>query len=152
MFRVSKRLDYGLQLLLALARESENQPLATALLAERLDIPLPFLHQIGHVLMQAGLIKALPGPKGGIKLSRSPEMITILNVVEALEGAINLNPEPDSRFKMNTVSKAHPTQIWEDLQLRIESYLSSISLVDVLETGSVSIKIDIENELVCPER
>lgn len=65
MFRISKRLNYGVQLMVALSRETENQPLATATLAERLSIPLPFLHQIGHALMQAGLIKSTARTKRG---------------------------------------------------------------------------------------
>ncbi len=68
MFRISRRLDYGVQLMVALANEDKNTPKPTAQLAESLNIPLPFLHQIGHTLMQAGLIKASPGPRGGLRL------------------------------------------------------------------------------------
>ena len=65
MFRISRRLDYGIQLMVALAKEENNHPKPTAQLSKALDIPLPFLHQIGHTLMQSGFIKASPGPKGG---------------------------------------------------------------------------------------
>ena len=62
MFKVSRRLDYGLQLMIALAHNETNAPQATAVLSEQLHIPLPFLHQIGRALIQGGLIKATPGP------------------------------------------------------------------------------------------
>src|SRR5512138_2143758 len=91
MFRVSRRVDYGLRLLMALAETSETGPQATALLAERLDIPLAFLHQIGRSLIQAGLIKASPGPGGGLRLNRAPEEISLRHVLEVLEGPIRLN-------------------------------------------------------------
>ncbi len=68
MFRVSRRLDYGLQLMTSLASDPENHSQPTAALATKLDMPLPFLHQIAHVLMQAGLIKATPGQKGGLQV------------------------------------------------------------------------------------
>jgi DNA-binding IscR family transcriptional regulator len=45
MFRISRRLDYGLQLMIALAQENENRAQATAVLADKLQIPLPFLHK-----------------------------------------------------------------------------------------------------------
>ena len=67
MFRISRRLDYGLQLMIALAGEPENRAQATATLAEKLQIPLPFLHQIGRSLIQGRLIKATPGPHRGLR-------------------------------------------------------------------------------------
>ena len=73
MFRVSRRVDYGLRLLIALASDSAEGPQSTASLAEKLDIPLAFLHQIGRSLIQAGILKASPGPGGGLRLNRSPE-------------------------------------------------------------------------------
>ncbi len=44
MFRISRRLDYGLQLMIALAQEPADRAQATATLSEKLQIPLPFLH------------------------------------------------------------------------------------------------------------
>jgi len=66
MFRISRRLDYGLQLMIALAANGSERPIPSARLSEQLDIPLPFLHQIAHTLMQAGLIKALPPVPVGV--------------------------------------------------------------------------------------
>ena len=66
MFRISRRLDYGLQLMVALAAPGTELPIPSAQLSEQLQIPLPFLHQIAHTLMQSGLIKASPGPRGGL--------------------------------------------------------------------------------------
>jgi Rrf2 family protein len=141
MFRISKRLDYGLQLMVALARETENRLLATATLSERLNIPLPFLHQIGHVLMQAGLIKALPGPKGGLRLSRSAESITILNVVEAIEGKVELNPNPMKVNRMVLDSGDNIAPVWEDLQSKILNYLDGITLEQLLEANALQVNV-----------
>ena len=94
MFRISRRLDYGLQLMIALANDADNKPQSTASLAEKLQIPLPFLHQIGHMLMQAGMIKASPGPHGGVRLNRPAGTITILQIVEILEGPVSFHPSP----------------------------------------------------------
>jgi Rrf2 family protein len=82
MFRISRRLDYGIQLMIVLAQEAENKTQSTARLAEKLDIPLPFLHQIGHTLMQVGLIKAQPGPHGGLRLNQNPNDISILRLLK----------------------------------------------------------------------
>ncbi len=129
MFRISRRLDYGLQLMVALASQSDNNPQSTAALADRLKIPLPFLHQIGHMLMQAGLIKASPGPHGGIRLNRSPDSITLLQIVEILEGPVSLHPCPDCSNGDCDHEEDCTTQItWDMLQNKVVDHLRNITL------------------------
>ncbi len=129
MFRISRRLDYGLQLMVALASQSDNNPQSTAALAEKLKIPLPFLHQIGHMLMQAGLIKASPGPHGGIRLNRSPDAITLLQIVEILEGPVSLHPCPDCNEGDCDHEEDCTTQIaWDNLQDKVVDHLRNITL------------------------
>jgi Rrf2 family protein len=128
MFRVSRRLDYGLQLMTSLASDPDNHSQPTAALASRLDMPLPFLHQIAHVLMQAGLIKATPGQKGGLRLSQQPADISVLQIVVALEGPITLSPceecDEDCPRRQNCATLI----IWDELQARISEHLESIHL------------------------
>ncbi len=133
MFRISRRLDYGLQLMVALASQSDNNPQSTAALAERLKIPLPFLHQIGHMLMQAGLIKASPGPHGGIRLNRSPDAITLLQIVEILEGPVSLHPCPDCSEGDCDHEEDCTTQIaWDNLQDKVVDHLRNITLTSMV--------------------
>ena len=131
MFRISRKLDYGIQLMVALAKDSEGKPIPTAKLSELLGIPLPFLHQIGHSLMQAGLIKASPGPRGGIRLSQSAEEITVLEIAESLEGKICLNSciaDPDSCEKFDDCTSQ---SMWASMQNQIIKFLGGINL-DIL--------------------
>lgn len=133
MFRISRRLDYGLQLMIALASEAEGRPQATAVLAEKLQIPLPFMHQIGHTLMQAGLIKASPGPRGGLRLNKSAEEITALQVLEVLEGPVCLNPCLDCVESCPRQGNCASQFMWADLQEKIVAYLSGIRLSALVE-------------------
>ena len=128
MFRISRRLDYGLQLMIALANQSENRPQSTAALAEKLNIPLPFLHQIGHMLMQAGLIKASPGPHGGIRLNRSPDSISLLQIVEILEGPVSLHPCQDTTGDCPPDETSITQSTWDILQDKVTDHLRNISL------------------------
>ena len=127
MFRVSRRLDYGVQLMIALAKDETNRSQATALLSERLHIPLPFLHQIGRALIQGGLIKATPGPHGGLRLSTPAERVSLLQIVETLEGPVRVTPEPSENGN-GLASRA----IWEDLQAKLIAYMRSIMLSDLV--------------------
>ncbi len=126
MFRISRRLDYGLHLMVALANDKTNLPQSTASLAEGLQMPLPFMHQIAHSLMQAGLIKATPGPRGGLRLNQSARDISVLQVVEALEGPIVLNPCVEN----DNCSEGMPSAqvLWNELQDKITDQLASITL------------------------
>ncbi len=129
MFRISRRLDYGLNLMLALASENSELPQSTASLAEKLNMPLPFMHQIAHSLMQSGLIKATPGPRGGLRLNRQTTEISVLQIIEALEGPINLNPEGN---ESNLKSALASTLIWDDLQQKLLLQLGGLYLEDMV--------------------
>jgi Rrf2 family protein len=132
MFRISRRLDYGLNLLIALSAAPESTPRPTAYLAKKLDIPLPFLHQIGHSLMQAGLVKASPGPHGGLKMNQSPETITVLKVIETLEGPVCVNPS-DSNSPREKSDPCPSSFIWDDLQSLITNQLTSVTISQLVK-------------------
>ena len=127
MFRISRRLDYGLQLMIALSQETDNRAQATAVLAEKLQIPLPFLHQIGRSLIQGRLIKATPGPHGGLRLNLPAEEITLLQIVETLEGPVCISPCLDGESCQRAEGcMSHP--IWNDLQATLVDHLSGVRL------------------------
>jgi Rrf2 family protein len=128
MFRISRRLDYGLQLMIALANDPENRPQSTASLAEKLQIPLPFLHQIGHMLMQAGMIKASPGPHGGVRLNRPSSAITVLQIVEILEGPVSLHPCSECNEGCPRIDACSAQFTWNDLQEVVLRHLDSVHL------------------------
>ncbi len=136
MFRVSKRLDYALQFLVSLGISENPKSYPTAQLSDKLNIPLPFLHQIGHTLMQAGLVKASPGPKGGVKLAGEPENISVNDVLEVLEGPIDLVSHNNKTKNRNATSLINPTQyFWNDLEQVIVSNLKSIKLAELIKNA-----------------
>jgi Rrf2 family protein len=127
MFRVSRRVDYGLKLLVALAADQEAGSQATSKLAARLDIPLAFLHQIGRSLIQAGILRSTPGPGGGLRLNQTPDEISLLQVLEVLDGPVCLSGcledgSPDSQ----NVYPYH--QAWAGIQQRLIDELSRVRI------------------------
>lgn len=133
MFRVSRRVDYGLRLLMALAENPDMGPQATALLAERLDIPLAFLHQIGRSLIQAGLVKASPGPGGGLRLNRAPDEISLRQVLEVLEGPIRLNGGEKEASQSECACTTD--QLWQAIQTNLIAHLDGIRLDGIAQGG-----------------
>ncbi len=127
MFRISRRLDYGLQLMIALAQEPDNHAQATATLADKLQIPLPFLHQIGRSLIQGRLIKATPGPHGGLRLNLPAEEISLMQIVETLEGPVCISPSlEDDTCQDSEVNLSNP--VWTELQTKLVDHLSGVRL------------------------
>ena len=129
MFRISRKLEYGIQLMAALAEDPDNTAKSTASLSGMLEIPLPFLHQIAHALMHAKLIKATPGPKGGLRLNRSPQEISALNIAEALDGPISINLCTDHHNGGCAKQEVcRSKDLWCSIENKIIQDLASVSL------------------------
>jgi Rrf2 family protein len=72
--------------MLALARGSGNGLLSARRIAGAMEIPVRFLPQVLSDLQRAGLVEAAPGRAGGYRLSRAASAISLLDVIEAVEG------------------------------------------------------------------
>ncbi len=88
---ISRRTDYGVRVILHLSALPPSARASTQEIAVRQGIPTPFLAKIVSQLSLAGLVTTYRGAGGGVALSRSPAEITLLQVIEALEGPIRLN-------------------------------------------------------------
>lgn len=83
---LTKRGDYAVRAMLALARAEGNGRLSVRRIAEAMAIPVRFLPQVMADLHRAGLVEASPGRTGGYRLAHSAEAVSLLDVVEAVEG------------------------------------------------------------------
>ena len=82
----SKACEYGIRALLYLASQEDGQPVRVREIAEALKIPVPFLSKIVHSLSRNHLIHSQKGPGGGVTLAKPPSDITMLQVVEVIDG------------------------------------------------------------------
>jgi Rrf2 family protein len=89
--QITRQADYALRAMIYLTQIEPNQRAATSQIAEEQHIPPSFLAKIISQLSIAGLIHTSRGARGGVSLARSPEEISILEVVEAIDGPIALN-------------------------------------------------------------
>lgn len=86
--RLTARSEYGLLALIELGVRYGEGPVSAREVSERQAIPLKFLEQLLAALRKAGLVQAVRGAHGGFALTREPADITVLEVVEALEGPL----------------------------------------------------------------
>jgi Rrf2 family protein len=88
---ITRQADYALRAMLFLSRQGQDQRSATSEIAKKQRIPPSFLAKIISQLSIAGLIHTSRGARGGVSIARAPEEITMLQVVEAIDGPVTLN-------------------------------------------------------------
>ncbi len=88
MFRINRKTDYSIRVMVCLAKYPLGKRLATQKVQEEMLIPRPFLQHIIANLSKAELIHTYPGPNGGIELARQPSEINLRQIWEAIEGPL----------------------------------------------------------------
>lgn len=132
--RVSTRLRYGLRFLTRLARAFEDAtPLKAQDIAAVEHLSPDYLRQIAAILEARGLVRAVRGKKRGYLLARAPETITILEVVQALEGPIHpveclANPEWCA-----LVTSCSTRKLWEETAACLAGFFASKTLKDLVK-------------------
>ena len=89
--QITRQADYATRAILYLARNRNGKLIATSQIAKEQKIPSSFLAKIISQLSIAGMLHTSRGAHGGISLARNPEQITLLQVIEAIDGPIQLN-------------------------------------------------------------
>ena len=97
-------------------------------ISERQDISKKYLEQITPVFSGSGLIRAGRGAQGGYMLGRSPDKITLGDILRITEGSL-APVDPDDA----SASEASMMPIWQGLEDALSSYLDSITLQDIAE-------------------
>jgi Rrf2 family protein len=138
--RVTTWAEYGLIVSLHLARRAGNGPVAARDMAEKENLPADYVEQILLRLRRAGLVGSVRGARGGYLLARSPEDITVKDVLDASEhGTFEVNCEchrvADARCSSETACSIRP--VWQLLERRIDETLGSIRLGDLLHEEAV---------------
>ena len=93
MISITTKSPYALQALTELGRSGGDGPVPIGELARRRDIPVQFLEQLFATLRRAGVLKSQRGVKGGYTFARPPSEITVLEIVELLEGPLGREAE-----------------------------------------------------------
>ena len=89
--QITRQADYAVRAVQYLSQLGPEQRAATSQIAQQQQIPPSFLAKIVSQLSVAGLLQTSRGARGGVSLARPPEQISMLEVVEAIDGPILLN-------------------------------------------------------------
>ena len=88
MISITTKSPYALSALIELHRHGDAGPVPIAELARRREIPVQFLEQLFATLRRAGILRSQRGVKGGYSFARAPGEVTVLELVELLDGPL----------------------------------------------------------------
>jgi Rrf2 family protein len=137
----SSKAEYGVRLMVELARQEGDQPTSLKALAEADELPLSYLEHVVARLRKAGLVQASRGAHGGYWLTRPAEEITMDDVVLALEGTIapmecfvNFSPERVACSHEADAGRACSTKLlWMRVQGGVIKALQGTTLAELVE-------------------
>lgn len=131
--KLTTRGHYGLLAMVELAKHHGQGPLSLSDIAQTGELPLAYLEQLFSSLRQAGLVEGTRGVKGGYRLTRSPDEITVGDVVRVLEGPIGpveCVVEGESADCCSRSTNCTIKDMWARVHEGILGVLDSTSLAD----------------------
>lgn len=128
---------YAVTAMLDLAVHRGNGPIALADISERQGISLSYLEQLFAKLRKQGLVESTRGPGGGYCLSKGPEHIAVAEVISAVDESVDATRCGGSR-NCQGESRCLTHDLWEQLSHEIRSFLSGVSLADVIQRFGAS--------------
>jgi Rrf2 family protein len=130
--QITRQADYALRAMIYLSRLEPTQRAATSQIADIQHIPPSFLAKIISQLSIAGLIHTSRGARGGVSLARTPEEISILEVVEAIDGPITLNECTSASGTCQFGEECPMKPVWCDTQQELIDKLRRTTFAQVL--------------------
>jgi Rrf2 family protein len=114
---ITTKSPYALAALAELGRSADGRPVPIGELARRREIPVQFLEQLFATLRRAGILRSQRGVKGGYLFAREPANVTVLEIVELLEGPLG----------------ADAKGIFEDAAAAARDILGKTTIADIVE-------------------
>ncbi|MDB4971487.1 MAG: transcriptional regulator, BadM/Rrf2 family [Myxococcales bacterium] len=133
--KLSTKTRYGVRAVFDIAYHNAGRPTQARDIARRQEVPLRYLEQIFQELRRANLVDAKRGPKGGYFLSRTPESITLGDVIRAVQGPIELLSTDDETPAGPRTSKQVPADIWRELAQKVAGVFDSVTIRDLCSRG-----------------
>jgi Rrf2 family protein len=131
--KLSTRSRYGTRLMLDLARSYDRRATPLAEIAKGQNLSVKYLEQLIIPLKASGLIRSVRGARGGYRLARRPDKITVGQIVEVLEGGLSLVECVDDPKACKLQADCLTRPVWRGVSRLVKQHLSSLTLQDVLE-------------------
>ncbi len=127
---INNRTEYAIRALWQLAQAKDNFSTSEAI-AQAQEIPGKFLPQILSDLSRAGLVRSVRGYGGGVRLSRSPDKIKLIDVVEAIQGTVFLYDCLKGPIDCQHEPECKLMKVYKRAQDALKTEFGKVSLADL---------------------
>ncbi len=127
MLRINRETDYAIRVILALAELPRGEVIPSAVIRKEMHLPEALSLQIISRLSNLDLINTYPGRKGGIELAHPPAEISLLEVIQAMEGPIIVSDCLQDGHECVLAPECPVQRYWIELQGRIEQDLGRVN-------------------------
>jgi Rrf2 family iron-sulfur cluster assembly transcriptional regulator len=125
--KLSTKARHAITAMMDLAINDNYKPVTLADISQCQGISLSYLEQLFAKLRKSGLVVGVRGPGGGYRLSRSPNEISVAQVISAIDE--NVQPQQEhAELSMQFDDRCITHQIWDELSAKIYNYLDSVTL------------------------
>lgn len=129
--QITQTADYAVRTVVYLALHRNAGPVAAAQIAQEMTIPADYISKVVQALSRAGLVESVPGRNGGARLARDPVDLSMLAVIEAVDGPVTLTrcvtrPGACPRDAFCVVH-----DFWKSTQESLVSMLSGTKISDI---------------------
>ena len=134
--KVSLKATYGIMAALDLALQNGTAPVQAKAIAKRQAIPLRFLEQVLHAMKRAGLVESVRGAQGGYTLGKKPSDVSLVEIVEALDGPLSPGASRGSaarRLRGQLKPHALLADVWERVHQAELSVMGTVTLQELAE-------------------
>lgn len=133
--QVGRRVDYAIRALSYLAAQPPERVIRKTEIEKMQDIPPHYLSKIMRDLVSSGFVTAHYGPKGGFRLAKAADVISIKDVYESIEGRLVLMQclDHEGHLFCRYDSVCPQISVWERVQFLLANFLAGISLRDVVD-------------------
>ena len=136
--QITRQADYAVRAVLHLASNGDQRT-ATSAIAEEQHIPPSFLAKIVSQLSIAGLLHTSRGARGGVTLAREAKDITLLEVIEAIDGPIQLNECVGDNRSCDFDANCPLRPVWCDAQEELVGRLKNTNFADMIAKNQTSV-------------
>ncbi len=131
MLRLSKKADYALMAMKHLAVRADGASASAREIAEQYDIPVELLAKVLQRLARRGLLTSLQGTRGGYRLARPTALISVADIIEAIEGPLTVTACSTEAENCGQYAKCNVRDPLWRIKDRIVSALTTCSLQEI---------------------
>ncbi len=131
--KISTKGRYGLRILLDLARHENGNPRLIRDIAESQQISEKYISRLIIDLRRAGMVRSIRGAKGGFRIAKNPKEVTLLDIVEVMEGPLSIVDCVRAPEKCPRNHGCVTRETWDNLNADIRESMRKVTLLDIIE-------------------